>query len=112
MGHPNQHYVGRTLTPDAVISKDFFGGRNHFFARKYPSLGASARAFDRQEFVIRIADELDEIGEILHWMAVHGLDHLPGRIAISLRKLVRKERRGDVDYSLAGEFLLFAAFFN
>ncbi len=92
MGHPNQHYVGRTLTPDAVINEDSFGGRNHFFARKYPSLSAATGAFDGHKLIIRITDDLDKISKILNSMLIYRFNRFQDGIVISLGKLVRKER--------------------
>jgi hypothetical protein len=59
MSHPDRHYVGGALTSDTVVTKDFFGRRNHFFPGKDQSFPRPTRAFNRDELLVGITDDFN-----------------------------------------------------
>src|SRR6185503_10167320 len=92
LGVPDGEHIGRALAANTVVRKYLVGGGHRFSTRKHQRLAAAQIELDGDEFLLRIAQHLHEVLEILDRSAIDGFHDLRRWIRIALGKPVRKER--------------------
>jgi hypothetical protein len=91
------------LGAHAVVGEDFLGGLEELGAPEDRALDAAAVEGDLDELVAAVAQDLDEVGEVLDGDAVDGFHDVGDGVVVALGELVREEGRADDDELLAGE---------